>query len=131
MEKGRRLLIDASPYETILTAEEKSTFLIGFSDVILTFLSILHPTTAPPPPRKANKSADTDPASWGGGGWASFHFSRGETSISRNLDRQLYLLFSFWRRPIKARAVIASDYKKKRLMIPIYISRLSNDTAES
>ena len=35
------------------------------------------------------------------------------------------------RGPIKARAVIASDYKKKRLMIPIYNSRLSNDTAES
>lgn len=90
----------------------------------------LHPSSAQP--RPLHHESRTNLLTLILSPWlAQIYFCPGETAISpRNLDRQLYLLFSF-SAANKGGAVIASDYMKNHLMIPIYNSRLNNDTVKS
>lgn len=93
----------------------------------LPFLSILHLLTAPSPPRwKSNKSADIDPVC--SAGLISFQPER-DGYLQRSWQTIVFTIF--FSQANKGGAVIASDYMKNRLMIPIYNSRLNNDTVKS
>lgn len=89
----------------------------------------LHPSSAQPPspPRwKSNKSADIDPVSLAG--LILFQPKRGDY-LQKSWQTIVFTIFFSWAN--KGGAVIASDYMKNHLMIPIYNSRLNNDTVKS
>lgn len=88
-----------------------------------------HPSSSQPPspPRwKSNKSADIDPVS--PAGLISF---QPERDGYRRRSWQIIVFTVFFSQANKRGAVIASDYMKNCLMIPIYNSRLNNDTVKS
>lgn len=117
-------LIDVTLYEKILTAEP--TFLIGFSSVSSLFSPSFIRSTLSPPRWKSNKSADIDPVSLAG--LISFQPER-DDYLHRSWQTIVFTIF--FSQANKGGAVIASDYMKNRLMIPIYNSRLNNDTVKS
>lgn len=89
----------------------------------------LHPSSAhrlSPPRWKSNKSADIDPVS--SAGLISFQPER-DGYLQRSWQTIVFTIF--FSQANKGGAVIASDYMKNRLMIPIYNSRLNNDTVKS
>lgn len=108
----------------ILTA--KPTFLIGFSGVSFLFSPSFIRSTPSPPRWKSNKSADIDPVS--SAGLISFQPER-DDYLQKSWQTIVFTIF--FSQANKGGAVIASDYMKNCLMIPIYNSRLNNDTVKS
>lgn len=108
----------------ILTAEP--TFLIGFSSVSFLFSPSFIRSTPSPPRWKLNKSADIDPVSLAG----LILFQRKRDGYLQE-SWQTIVFTIFFSQANKGGAVIASDYMKNHLMIPIYNSRLNNDTVKS
>lgn len=105
---------------------KKLTFLIGFSSVSFLFSPSVNRSTPSPPRWKSNKSADIDPVAP-----ASPILFQPERDGYLQKSWQTIVFTIFFLRANKGGAVIASDYMKNHLMIPIYNSRLNNDTVKS
>lgn len=108
----------------ILTA--KPTFLIRFSSVSFLFSPSVIRSTPSPPRWKSNKSADIDPVVPAG---PILFQPKRDGYLQKSWQTIVFTIFFL--RANKGGAVIASDYMKNHLMIPIYNSRLNNDTVKS
>lgn len=104
----------------------KPTFLIGFSHVSFLFYPSIIRSTPSPPPWKSNKSADIDPVVPAG---PILFQPKRDAYLQKSWQTIVFTIFFL--QANKGGAVIASDYMKNHLMIPIYNSRLNNDTVKS
>lgn len=121
--------IDVTLYENIyiyIYWQQSQHSSSGLSSVSFLFSPSFIRSTRSPPQWKSNKSADIDPVS--SAGLISFQPEK-DGYLQRSWQTIVFTIF--FSQANKGGAVIASDYMKKRLMIPIYNSRLNNDTVKS